>query len=159
MWAHERHKKRTEPSRCDEAFAEDQREIDRSDLLLPEPHALEPGIGLLKAPAVIGFQNVGDGEHQIKGAAVVAAAGEGGALQGIGELQEIELRQPVALLQGSKGVVLLVGKDAEMRGAAALALKQRTEEGRDALKEEKQGSVGEAPKGSDTPRASQANPC
>jgi hypothetical protein len=34
-----------------------------SDLLLPEPHPLKPGIGLLKAPAVIGFQNVGDGDH------------------------------------------------------------------------------------------------
>jgi hypothetical protein len=108
---------------------------------------------------VIGFQNVGDGEHQIKGAAVVAAAGEGGALQGIGELQEIEFRQPVALLQGRKGVVLLAGQSPEMRGAGALALKQRTEESGDALKEEKQGSVRKALKGSDTPRASQANPC
>ena len=51
-----------------------------SDLLLPEPHALEPGIGLLKAPAVIALEHVGDGEHQVKGAAVVAAACDGGAL-------------------------------------------------------------------------------
>ncbi len=159
MWAHERHKKRTEPSRCDEAFAEDQREIDRSDLLLPEPHALEPGVGLLKAPAVITLEYVGDGEHQVERAPVVATAAHGAALQGVGELEELQLRQPVALLKSGKGVVLLVGKDAEMRGAGALALKQRTEEGSDALKEEKQGSVRKAPKGSDTPRASHTNPC
>ena len=124
-----------------------------SELFLPKAHALQPGIGLLKAPAVIGFQNVGDAEQQIKGSAVVPAAGEGGALQGIGELQEIELREPVALLKSGKGVALLVGQSPEIRGAAALPLKERTEEGSDALEEEKQRSVREAPKGSDSPCA------
>ena len=57
---------------------------------------------------MIALENIGDGKHQIKGTAVVAAAGDGGALQGIGELQELELCQPVALLKGCKGVVLLV---------------------------------------------------
>ena len=35
-----------------------------SELLLPEPHALEPGIGLLNAPAVISLEHVGDGEQR-----------------------------------------------------------------------------------------------
>ena len=86
-----------------------------SELLLPEPHALQPGIGLLKAPAVIGLENIGDGEHQIKGAAVVAAAGDSGALHGIGELEQIELCEPVTLLKGGKGMVLLIGQAAESR--------------------------------------------
>jgi hypothetical protein len=79
-----------------------------SELLLPEPHALEPGIGLLKAPAVIGFQHVGDGEHQVECTAVVATTGDGGALQGIGELEQLEFGEPVTLLKGGQGVVLFV---------------------------------------------------
>jgi hypothetical protein len=63
-----------------------------SELLLPQPHALKPGIGLLKAPAVIALEHIGDGEHQIKGAPVVAPSGDGVALQRIGELEEFELR-------------------------------------------------------------------
>jgi len=86
------------------------RRFGESELLLPEPHALEPGIGLLKAPAVIALEHVGDGEHQIKCTAVVTTAGDGGALQGIGELEEFELSQPVALLKGGESVVLLVGR-------------------------------------------------
>ena len=85
----------------------------RSDLLLPEPHALKPGIGLLEAPAVISLEHVGDGEHQIKRAADIAAAADRAALQGVGELEEFQLRQPVALFKGSKGVVLLVRHAAE----------------------------------------------
>ena len=86
---------------------------EESELLLPKPHAFEPGIGLLKAPAVIALENIGDGEHQIKGTAVVAAAGDGGALQSIGELEELQFSQPVALLKGGESVVLLVGQAAE----------------------------------------------
>ena len=56
------------------------RRFGESDLLLPEPHALQPGIGLLKAPAVIALENVGDGEHEIERAPVVATAGHGRAL-------------------------------------------------------------------------------
>ena len=82
-----------------------------SKLLLLEPHALKPGIGLLKAPAVIALENIGDGEHQVKCTAVVAATCDGGALQGISELEEFELRQPVALLKGSEGVILLVRRE------------------------------------------------
>ena len=84
-----------------------------SELLLPEPHALEPGIGLLNAPAVIGLEHIGDGNHQIKRAAVIAATADGTALQGIGELEEVELCEPVTLLKGGKGVVLLIGQAAE----------------------------------------------
>jgi hypothetical protein len=86
-------------------------------------------------------------------AAVVTAAADGGALQGIGELEQIELRQPVALLKGSQGVILLVSQFPAIGEAAARLLDQRTEEGSDALKEDEQGSVSEAPKGSDTPCA------
>ena len=87
-----------------------------SELFLPEPHPLKPGIGLLKAPAVIGFQNIGDGDHHIEGAAVVAAASDGGALQGCTQLQEIQFRKPVAMLKRGKGVVLLEGRERELVG-------------------------------------------
>jgi len=83
-----------------------------SKLLSPEPHALEPGVGLLKAPAVIGLENIGDRKHHIKGATVISTAADHAALQGIGELQEVELRKPVALFKGSKGVVLLIRQGA-----------------------------------------------
>ena len=55
------------------------------------------------------FQNVGNGEHETEGATVVAATHNGAPLQGIGELQELELSQPVALLKGGKGVGELKG--------------------------------------------------
>ena len=90
--------------------------MDLLELCLPEPHALEPGIGLLKAPAMIGFQHVADGDHHIEGAAVVTAAGDGGALQSRAQLQEIQFRQPVALLKGGKSVVLLEGRERELVG-------------------------------------------
>ena len=80
-----------------------------SELLLPEPHAHQPGLGLLDRPAVISFQDIRDADHQIKGPAVVGAAGEGIALQGLTKLEEIQLRQPVALLKGGEGVLLLEG--------------------------------------------------
>ncbi len=51
-----------------------------SELLLPEPHALEPGIGLLNAPAVIALENIGDGDHQVERAAVITAAADRAAL-------------------------------------------------------------------------------
>ena len=49
---------------------------------------------------MIALENIGDGEHQIEGATVIATAADGGALQSIGELEQIEFRQPVALLKG-----------------------------------------------------------
>ena len=87
------------------------RRFAESELLLPQPHALEPGIGLLKAPAVIALEHIGDGKHQIERAAVVPTTADGGALQGIGELQEFELCQPVALLKSGQGVVMLLGRE------------------------------------------------
>jgi len=105
---HERHKKCTGANRCDEVFAEHQREIARSELLLPEPHALKPGVGLLQASAVIGLQNIGNGDHQIECAAVVAAAAVRAALQGVGELEKLQFSEPVTLLKSRKSVVLLV---------------------------------------------------
>jgi hypothetical protein len=69
---------------------------------------------LIKAPAVIGLEHVGDGEHQVERAPVVATAADGVALQSIGELEQLQFRQPVALLKGSKGVVLLVGQATEI---------------------------------------------
>jgi hypothetical protein len=100
------------------------RRSEESELLFPEPHALEPGIGLLKAPAVIALENIGDGEHQVEGAAVIAATADGTALQGIGELQKLQLSEPVTLLKGSKRVVLLIRKAAELGRAAGLPLEE-----------------------------------
>ena len=94
------------------------------EFLFVEPHSLEPAIGLLKTPAVIGLEHIGDGDHQIKRAAVVAATGDGTALQGVGELQELQLSEPVTLLKGSQGVVLLVRQAAQCRGAIGLSLEQ-----------------------------------
>ena len=71
---------------------------------------------------MIALEKIGDGEHQVKGTAVVAAAVDGGPLQGVGELQEFELRQPVALLNGSKGLVLLVRQATELGRASARPL-------------------------------------
>ncbi len=126
-----------------------------SELFLPEPHALEPGVGLLKAPAVIGLENIGDGEHQVERAFVISTAADGRALQGIGELQELEFSQPVALLKGSQGVILLASQFPAIGKAAARPLDQRMEESSDALKEDEQSRLHEAPKGSDSPCARQ----
>ena len=131
------------------------RRSEESELLLPKPHALEPGVGLLKAPAVIALENIGDGEHQVERAPVVATAADGLALHGIGELEQIELREPVALLKCSQGVILLASQFPAIGKAAARPLDQRTEESSDALKEDEQSRLHEAPKGSDSPCARQ----
>ena len=62
-----------------------------SKLLLPEPHALKPGIGLLEAPSVIALEDVGDGEHQIERAPVVVHSRVMAVvLKGIGELEQLK---------------------------------------------------------------------
>jgi len=73
---------------------------------------------------VIGLEDIGDGEHQVERAFVVAAAADRAALQGIGELEEVELREPVTLLKGGKGVVLLIRKTAGTGRALGLLLEQ-----------------------------------
>ena len=104
---------------------------------------------------MIAFEQVGDTDHHIKGGVVVTALGKGAAVQGIAQVEEIQFREPVALLKGSQGVILLASQFPEIGGAAARPLDQRTEEGSDALKEDEQRSVSEAPKGSDSPSANQ----
>jgi len=98
---------------------------------------------------VIGLEYIGNGEHQIKGAAVVAAAGDSGALQRISELEQLEFSKLVALLAGGEGVVLLIRKAAETGRALRLPLEQRADESCDALKEGEQRSLRKVPKGSD----------
>ena len=51
-------------------------------------------------PAVIALEHIGDGDHHVERFGVVAAAAQGLAVQGLTELQQFELRQPVALLTG-----------------------------------------------------------
>ena len=96
---------------------------------------------------MIGFQNVGNADHQIKGPAVVGAASEGIALQGLTKLEEIQLRQPVALLKGGEGVLLLEGSGfrGDSRRAGAGALQQRSQERESASEESELGQGREAP--------------
>lgn len=54
----------------------------RSELFIPEAHAIEPGIGLLQVPAVIGFEDIGDGDHQIKEPALIKTLLRGRLAQG-----------------------------------------------------------------------------
>jgi len=107
---------------------------------------------LLEAPAVIALEDVGDGEHQVERAFVISIAADGIALQRSGELKQFELRQPIALLKGGKGVVEL--KRAELVGGAGLrTLQQRAQPRDEALNRGEQRTWGKAPKGSDTPFA------
>lgn len=96
----------------------------RSELLLAKPHAFQPGVGLLQAPAVMALEHIGYGDHQVKGTVVVAASGDGCPLQSIGELEKLQFSEPVTLLKGSKGVVLLIRKAAELGRAAGLPLEE-----------------------------------
>ena len=86
---------------------------------------------------MIALEDVGDGEHEIEGAAVVAASGNGAALQGLAQLQEIQFRQPVALLKGGNGVVLLEGGGI-IGETGTLRLDQSTQNGTGALEESEQ---------------------
>ncbi len=61
---------------------------------------------MLNAPTVIGLETIGDGKHQFKGAFVVSATGDGSVLQDIGELEDLQFSEPIALFKVSKGVVL-----------------------------------------------------
>ncbi len=54
----------------------------QSELFIPEAHAIEPGIGLLEVPTVIGFEHIGDGDHQIKEPAFIKTLLRSGLAQG-----------------------------------------------------------------------------
>jgi hypothetical protein len=54
----------------------------QSELFIPEAHAIEPGIGLLEVPTVIGFEHIGDGDHQIKEPALIKTLLRSGLAQG-----------------------------------------------------------------------------
>ena len=103
---------------------------------------------MLGAPAVIAFEQVGDTDHHIKGSVVVTAIGKGAALQGIAKVEEIQFREPVALLKGSKGMELLAGKQASS-GAGLLLLEQGANEGEGSVEDGEQGKRCKALKGSD----------
>lgn len=113
-----------------------------SELRLPHPHARQPGLGLREGPAVVGLEDIGDGEHHVERLAVVAAALTGGALQGLAELEQLELLEPVALLKGREGVALLLLQERLMgrRGGAAGALPQASQAGQQRGQGEQEGS-------------------
>ena len=74
------------------------------ELLAPQPHPRQPGLRLLKTPAVIGLQHIGDRDHQVKGPGVIAIALECFQLKPLRELEQIELGQPIPLLKGRERV-------------------------------------------------------
>lgn len=106
-----------------------------SQLLLPHAKPLQPGLGLLGAPAVLGFQNVSDAEHQIKRPSVVAAALACAAVHGLGELQQLQLLQPGTLLEGRQGV-------AAASKALAVSLAEPAEEAAQGGDQERQRAQG-----------------
>jgi hypothetical protein len=97
---------------------------------------------------VIAFEQVGDTDHHIKGSVVVTAIGKGAAMQGIAKVEEIQFREPVALLKGSKGMELLAGKQASS-GAELLLLEQGANQGEGSVEYGEQGKRCKALKGSD----------
>jgi len=104
---------------------------------------------MLGAPAVIAFEQVGDTDHHIKGGVVVAALGKGAAMQGFAQVEEIQFREPVALLKGSKGMELLAGKQASS-GAGLLLVEQGANQGEGSVEDGEQGKRCKALKGSDS---------
>ena len=97
---------------------------------------------------MIAFEQVGDTDHHIKGGVVVTALGQGAALQGIAQVEEIQFREPVALLKGSKGMELLAGKQVAGR-AGSLLLEQGANQGEGSVEDGEQGKRCKALKGSD----------
>ncbi len=47
---------------------------------------------------MIAFEQISDADHHIKGGVVVTALGKGAAMQSIAQVEEIQFREPVALL-------------------------------------------------------------
>jgi len=49
---------------------------------------------------VIAYEQVGDADHHIKDDVVAATVVQGTALHGMAQLEQIQFREPVALLKG-----------------------------------------------------------
>ncbi len=97
---------------------------------------------------MIAFEQIGDTDHHIKGSVVVTAIGKGAAMQGIAKVEEIQFREPVALLKGSKGMELFAGKQVS-GGAGRLLLEQGANQGEGSVEDGEQGKRCMALKGSD----------
>lgn len=127
------------------------RRSEESELVFfPEPHAHQPRLGLLDGPAVIGLEDIRDADHEVKSAAVVGAKGEGRSLQGLTELEQVEFSQPVALLKGGNGVLLLQERGGGLNGTSKSAggpvLREATKDREGALNEDLQEIVSRAPR-------------
>ncbi len=99
---------------------------------------------------MIAFEQIGNTDHHIKGRVVVTALGQGAAMQRIAQVEEIQFREPIALLKGSKGMELLEGKQASS-GAGLLLLEQGANQGEGSVEDGEQGKRCKALKGSDLP--------
>ena len=69
-------------------------------------------------------------------------------MQGIAQVEEIQFREPVALLKGSKGMQLLAGKEVAS-GAGLLILEQGANQGEGLVEDGEQGKRCKALKGYD----------
>ena len=99
---------------------------------------------------MIAFEEIGDTDHYIKGGVVVTALGKGTAMQGSAQVEEIQFREPVALLKGSKGMELPAWK--QVSGVAGLLLlEQGANQGEGSVEDGEQGKRCKALKGSDLP--------
>ena len=98
---------------------------------------------------MIAFEQVGDTDHHIKGGVVVAALGKGAAMQGIAQVEEIQFREPIALLKGSKGMELPAWKQVSGGPRRLLMLEQGANQGEGSVDDGEQGKRCMALKGSD----------
>ena len=97
---------------------------------------------------MVAFEQVGNTDHHIKGGVVVTPLGKGTALQGIAQVEEIQFREPVALLKGGKGMELPAWKQVSGR-VGLLLLEQGSKQGEGSVKDGEQGKRCKALKGSD----------
>ncbi len=86
---------------------------------------------------MIAFEQVGDTDHHIKGGVVVTALGQGAALQGVTQVEEIKFSELVALLKSGKGMELLAGKQVT-GGAGLLFVEQGANQGEGSVEDGKQ---------------------
>ena len=71
-------------------------------------------------------------------------------MQGIAQVEEIQFREPVALLKSGKGMELLAGKQVT-GGAGLLLVEQGANQGEGSVEDGEQGKRCKALKGSDLP--------